>query len=155
MPSLLYADDLVLYGESEENLRAMVGRFADGVCRRRRLKGNAGKSKVMVLNGEEGLKCKVHIDGIRLEHVSKFKYLGCVLDESFTDGAECCRKVASRRRVAGAITSLVNAMNLQVDCARVLHETLLVLVLMYGSDTMLWQEKGRSRIRDLQVNNLR
>ena len=109
----------------------------------------------MELNREEGLKCKVHVDGIRLEHVSKFKYLGCVFDESFTDGAECCRKVASRRRVAGAITSLVNAMNLQVDCARVLHETLLVLVLMYGSDTMLWQEKGRSRIRDLQVNNLR
>ena len=29
-----------------------------------------------------------------LEHVSEFKYLGCVLDESGTDGAECSRKVA-------------------------------------------------------------
>ena len=26
LPGLLYADDLVLYGESEEDLRAMVGR---------------------------------------------------------------------------------------------------------------------------------
>ena len=48
---LLYADDLVLCGESEEELRAMVGRFAE-VCRRRRLKVNAGKRKVMVMNGE-------------------------------------------------------------------------------------------------------
>ena len=31
---LLYADDLVLCGESEEDLRAMVRRFAE-VCRRR------------------------------------------------------------------------------------------------------------------------
>ena len=36
----------------------------------------------MVLNREEGLMCEVHVDGIHLEHVSEFKYLGCVLDES-------------------------------------------------------------------------
>ena len=54
LPGLLYADDLILCGESEEDLRVMAGRFAE-VCRRRGLKINAGKSKVMVLNGEEGL----------------------------------------------------------------------------------------------------
>ena len=54
MSSLLYADDLVLYGESEEELRVMVGQFAE-MCRRRGLKVNAAKSKMMVLNGEEGL----------------------------------------------------------------------------------------------------
>ena len=45
-PGLLNADDLVLCGESEEDL---------SVCRRG-LKVNTGKSKVMVLNGEEGLR---------------------------------------------------------------------------------------------------
>ena len=40
----------------------------------------------MVLNGEEGLKCEVHVDCIRLEYVSEFKYLRCVLDKSGTDG---------------------------------------------------------------------
>ena len=43
----------------------------------------------MVLNGEEGLKCEVHEDGILLEYVSEFKYLRCVLDELGTDGAQC------------------------------------------------------------------
>ena len=61
--------------------------------------------------------------------------MGCVLDESGTDGAECSRKVASVRRVAGAIRSLVNT--LQLECARVLHETLLVRVLIFGCETML------------------
>ena len=50
LPGLLYADDLVLCGESEENLRVIAGRFVE-VCRRRGLKVNAGKSNVMVLNG--------------------------------------------------------------------------------------------------------
>ena len=38
-PGLLYADDLVVCGESEEDLKVMVGRFAE-VCRRRGLKVN-------------------------------------------------------------------------------------------------------------------
>ena len=80
----------------------MVGRFAE-MCRRRGLKLNAGKSKVVLLNREEGLECEVHVDGVRLEHVSEFKYLVCSLDESRTDRAECRGKVTNRRRVAGVI----------------------------------------------------
>ena len=68
MPGLLYADDLVLCDESEEDLKAMVGCFVE-VCRRRGLKVNAGKSKLMVLGEEERLKCDVCVDEIRLEHV--------------------------------------------------------------------------------------
>ena len=65
---------MVLYGELEEDLKATVRRFVD-VCGRG-LKVNAGKSKLMVLNGEEGLELEVHAVEIRLEHVSEFKYLG-------------------------------------------------------------------------------
>ena len=75
LSGLLHADDLVLCSRSEEDLRVMVGWFPEG-CRRRRLKLNVGKSKGMVLHGEEGLERKVHVDGIRLVNVSEFKYLG-------------------------------------------------------------------------------
>ena len=81
--------------------------------------------------------------------------MGSVLDECGTDGAECSRKVAKGRGVAGTIRSLVNASDLQLKCAKVLHETLLVPVLMYGSETMLWREKERSRVKDVQMDNLR
>ena len=46
-------------------------------------------------------------------------------------------------------------MNLQLECARVLHESLLVPVLTYGSEAMIWREKERSRIRAVQMDNLR
>ena len=58
--------------------------------------------------------------------------------------------MASRRRGAGAIRFLVNARDLQLECARVLHETLLVPVLTYGSETILWKEEKRFRIRVVQ-----
>ena len=81
--------------------------------------------------------------------------MGCVLDLSGADGAEYSRKVASGRRVKGVIRSVVNTRYLQLECARVLHETLLVPVLMYVSETMLWKEKERSIVRTVQMDNLR
>ena len=66
VPGLLYADDLVFCGESEEDLKGVVGSFFE-VCRRRGLKVNVGKSKVILLGGEESLECEICINGIRLK----------------------------------------------------------------------------------------
>ena len=44
----------------------------------------------------------------------------------------------SGRQVTGGVKSLVNA--------RGLHETLLMPILMYGSETMIWKEKSRIRV---------
>ena len=62
-----------------------------------------------MLRGEEGLERVVCVDGMRLEHVSEFKYLEHVFDESGTDNAECRRKGASVIRVVDSIRSLVSA----------------------------------------------
>ena len=61
LPDLSYVSDLVFCGESEKDLRAMVGRSVE-VCRRG-LKVNAGRSKVMLLGGEEGWECEVCVNG--------------------------------------------------------------------------------------------
>ena len=61
--------------------------------------------------------------------------------ESDTIEAECCRKVASGRRVSGAIRSLVNARSLQLECVRVLHQSLVVAALTFGIETMVLKEK--------------
>ena len=87
---------------------------------------------------------EICVDGVQLEHVSEFKYFGCVLDKSGTDEAVCCKNVVRRRRrVASDIRFLVNV--------RVLHKLLVMYVIMYGSDTMIWKGEqlcqGVKRIR--------
>ena len=57
LPGLLYVDNLVLCGELEANLKPMVGHLVE--VSRRGLKVNAGRSKVMALDVEEGLECEV------------------------------------------------------------------------------------------------
>src|SRR5678815_251081 len=100
-PYLLYADDLVLCGESEESLKGLVERFGS-VCKRRGLKVNVDESKVMVVS-EDSPQYEVMLDDEQLEQVSEFKYLGYVLDKKGTDDAECSRKVVSSRKVAGCL----------------------------------------------------
>ena len=63
--------------------------------------------------------------------------MGCVLDESGAYQVDCSRKMASGIRVAGAIRSLVNARSFKLECARVLHESLLMPVDTYGSETII------------------
>ena len=75
LTGLLNEDGLVLCGELEEDLRVMVRHFVEVF--RRGLKVNEDKSKFMVSGEKEGLECEVCQDGIGLEHVSEFKYLGC------------------------------------------------------------------------------
>ena len=63
------------------------------------------------------------------------------------------RQVGGGMKVSGVIRSLVTVMGLQLEYARVLHETLLVHILMFGSETMIFKE--RSGIRAVQMDNLR
>ena len=79
-----------------------------------------------------------------MEHTFQFKYLICVLDESGTDRAKCCRKVV------GAVRSLLNARGLKRECIRLLHEGLFASLLMYRSETMVLREKERAMIRCFQ-----
>ena len=147
LSGILYADVLVLCGESEEDLRVIVGYFV-GVCRRG-LKVNAGNSKVMVLGGEGELECEVCVDRIRLQHISNLN----IWDVFWTNlvHMRTWRKVESGRGVADAISSLVNNRGFQLECPRVLYESLLMAVLMCGSETMIWKEIERSRIMAVQM----
>ena len=66
----------------------------------------------------------------------EFKYLGCVLEESVQMKLSAVGRDTGRR-VAGTIGFLVNAKGLQLECAMVFHELLLVPVLIYGSETVI------------------
>ena len=63
--------------------------------------------------------------------------------------------MTSERKFAGAIRYLVNARSLHLERARILQEPLLVPVHTHDSETMIWREKERSRIRVVQIDNLR
>ena len=69
VPCLLYADDLVSCSESVENLR--LGELFGRVCKRRGMKVNVDKSKMMVVS-EGNTQCQIMFIGKHLQQVSEF-----------------------------------------------------------------------------------
>ena len=57
---------------------------------------------------------EVCVEGIQLQYFSEFKYFGVCFEQ------------------AGDIRSLVNFRGLQLECTRILHESFLIPILMYG-----------------------
>ena len=80
---LLYADDIVLFANSAEELQEGLNMLSD-YCKRWKLKINVSKTKVMIFRKGGMLRRNLTFfyDGELLEIVSKFKYLGIV----FTSG---------------------------------------------------------------------
>ena len=60
LPGLLYANNLVLRDDTEGKIKMIVGRYVF-VFRRRGLKVNADKNKVIVSGGEEGFGCYIRV----------------------------------------------------------------------------------------------
>ena len=62
-------------------------------------------------------------------------------------------QVLMRQSVVGGLQVLLGLWlilrSLQLECARILHKSLLVPVLTYGTETIMWRKKERSRIEGL------
>ena len=117
---LLFADDTVIVADSEEKLCQLVNEFGR-VCKRRKLRVNVGKSKVMrCTNREDGNRLNVTLDGEMLEEVGQFKYLGSVIAADSGVEADVRHRVNEGCKVLGAMKGLMKNRGLGMDVKRVL-----------------------------------
>ena len=76
---LLYADDTVLMGETEESLQILVTLF-DRICGKRKVRINGNNSKVMrVRDNGRVMDMGIRIGRVRVKQVECIKYLGVVI----------------------------------------------------------------------------
>ena len=104
---LLFADDTVLVGDSKKNLERLMEEIG-WVCRRRKLKVNVVKSKVM-RSARDGIVGEMNIimDGQVLEEVDIFKYLGSLVTVVAGVKADVQQRVFEESKVLGAVRSVL------------------------------------------------
>ena len=78
---LLYADDLVLVADSQEDLQKMLD-VVGGFFKRWRLEVNLSKTKVMAFGVRALGSMQVRWKGKMVEEVAEYKYLGLLLEKS-------------------------------------------------------------------------
>ena len=155
MNQLLFADDTVVVADSEEKLCQLVNEFGR-VCKRRKLRVNVGKSKVMrCTNGDDGNRLNVVLDGEVLEEVSQFKYLGSVIAADGGVEADVRHRVNEGCKVLGAMNGLMKNRGLEMDVKRVLYEKVVVPTVTYGSELWGMKVSERRRLNVFEMKCLR
>ena len=154
IPVLLFADDTVLLSEDEWELQGLVNEFGT-VCKKRNLAVNTNKSKVVVFERGEATECTVRLDGVDMENVKVFKYLGSVMSKDGSLGEEVLGRVQQGRRVVGSLKAVMRNREVSMEVKKSLCDSIVVPTLTYGSETWTLLEGNKSRVRAVEMSYLR
>ncbi len=109
---LLYADDIILIGDSAEDLQRML----DTVYKwsvKFMIKFNARKSNIVHFRNPRSLKTdfNFHLGNVNLDIVSQYKYLGIILNEFLDYNVTTQTLSEAAKRALGAIINKYKAIN--------------------------------------------
>ena len=152
---VLFADDTALVADSEAGLGRLVEEF-DRVCRRRKLKVNVGKSKVMRCSKEVGgRQLNIVLNGERLEEVDSFKYLGSVISACSDSVKEVKSRVNEVAKVQGGLKVMFNSKSLSMQVKRRLYEGIAIPTALYGAETWSMSVADKKRVNVAEMKCLR
>ena len=152
---LLYADDLVITAESEEELQSRVTEWQESL-ERGGLKVNVEKTEVMVSSKEGGDRIAVQESrGSVIKQVEKFKYLGSTLSQEGGCEAEVESRIKAAwgkwREVSGVVCDKKMPVKLKVK----IYITVIRPVLMYGSEVWALRRKEEAKLERTEMRMLR
>ena len=97
----------------------------------------------------------IELNGERLEQVNEFVYLGSMFDRNGRIDGEITRRVNAGAQVVDAMNKFARDERLSKGARMAVYGSVVVPVLMYGSETWVWQKRHRSRITACEMRYLR
>ena len=152
---LLFADDLVITAETEEQLQERYRAWQENL-ERGGLRVNVGKTEVMISSrgGREDLHIRTTA-GEELKQTTSFKYLGSVISEEGGCEQEVRQRIkagwAKWRQVSGVILDKKVPMKLRTK----VYKTVIRPVLLYGSETWAMRRKEEGALERTEMRMLR
>jgi len=152
---LLYADDIVLLAESEEDLQHMLN-VSHEWCKKWRLVVNIDKSKIMHFRKTKKMRsCYNFMLGLYvIEYVQEYKYLGLVLNEhlNYTNTIDILAKAAGRA-LGACVTKFRNIKNMGFKTYTTIFEACVNPVLNYASE--IWGFKTYAKCESIQLRAMK
>jgi Reverse transcriptase (RNA-dependent DNA polymerase) len=147
---ILYADDIVLYGDDLDELKIALRRVSD-YLEKRKLKLNIGKCKMMKFTkkgkGRKRDDDVVYIDGEKVEFMPEFCYLGVTFQAS---GNTFTKHVDKRVRAAIFSISRLKSLNkTSVETALKLFDLAVSPVASYGIEA-IWPYLSKNDLNNLE-----
>ena len=133
--SVFWADDIVIFSEHENGLRAMI-KVLDQYATENKLEINIDKTKIMICNKTGRLMTRLFfINGIQIECVRYYKYTGFLLTPSgeINSGLKDLRDRALKANM-GLKNSLGTSFNQDIKTTLTLIDMMIKPILLYNSD---------------------
>jgi hypothetical protein len=149
---LLYADDTVLFAESESNFQKCLDSFHT-YCKNWKLSINYSKTKVIVFGTNRPGNYSFNINGQAIETVSTYKYLGVLFSSS--GSFLSCRKhlVVQANKAMHQILLKINNLSLPIDLQLKLFDHTILPILTYGCE--VYGYENLDMIEQVHCNFLR
>ena len=133
--NLRFVDDIILFAESEEKLKAMLEDL-NSEGKRDGMKLNKNKTKIMCNEvARSRLRTRVMIDGEQLEEVAEYKYLGRLVTSCKYISKEIAQRITSGWRRFGEYSHFLKD-RMIINCPmRTIMDTVVLPAVTYGAET--------------------
>jgi hypothetical protein len=128
---LLFADDVILFANSEDDLQRSMYQF-QLIAETCRMRISTDKTKVMAFEGKEHTRSKIWVYDKPTDRVSSFKYLGYNI--SYEKDVDISTKILNYNRAMGVINQIFKPSLVQKHTRTEIYKTLARPILTYGSE---------------------
>ena len=149
--NLRYADDIVLLASSVTELQDLVDRVARA-GREHNLQINASKTKAMSLNGDT---TDIKIDGVQIEQVHKFPYLGAMITDDAKAETDLKQRLAIGATIMAKLKPLWKSHALTLETKIKMCKVMVWPVVTYGSESWVLRKDEEKRLEAFEMKMLR
>ena len=134
--NLRYANDTVLLAESVEELQALVNAVKEG-SRKFGLEMNTKKTKTMIIRRDvtDGSRVEIKVDGVTLEQVESYQYLGQLMTEDGRCEVEIKRRIGIAKTNFLKMKNVLTTKNLSMKTRKKILYCYIISTLMYAAET--------------------
>ena len=133
---LLYADDIVLLAENEQDLQSLFF-LVENWCKDWRLEVNLTKTNILHVRESKKVQSKFMFifDMVPVTYCTSYKYLGCSINENLDYSFTISTLADSAGRALGSIiTKMIKNGGFPFKVYQMFHEACVCSILEYGSE---------------------
>lgn len=149
-----FADDVVLMANNERTLQDNLIIWNDAL-ERNGMKLNKDKTKVMAVTKEK-TQMNIQVEGVKIEQVQVFNYLGIAIEESGRNEIEIAERVKKTNNVYFALNKgFINKKEISRNTKMKVYKTIYRPILTYGSESWVLSKRQKSTIQAAEMKYLR
>ena len=152
MSNLRYADDTVLIASNMNELQQLLDKVREA-SEKAGLFLNAKKTKTMKIQRQPAMDDDEHINinGVAVENVKEFTYLGAVITNTYDDSPEIKRRTAIAKNATVALNKIWKDRSITLKTKLWLLNSLVFPIALYGSECLQVKKKEKKRINGFEL----